>query len=154
MAKGRLEAIASMVPHGSRVADIGTDHALLPRMLLSGGRAAHCIARDLPAVPYGSARLPQGNASQIEVEDALADIRAEGGNVSLIPDLFWSKDVVLFEAGGKGAKLEVPFDVPADGVYEVYVEVAQASDYGVYTVLLDGEAPGALQLEHEPARAF
>jgi len=35
-----------MVPPGSRVADIGTDQALLPRWLLSCGRALHCIASE------------------------------------------------------------------------------------------------------------
>ncbi len=35
-----------MVPPGSRVADIGTDQALLPRWLLSSGRATHCIASE------------------------------------------------------------------------------------------------------------
>ncbi len=108
------------------------------------------IARDLPPVPYGSARLPQGNALQIEVEKSLAQVKVEDGKASLSPELFWSKDVIFFEAQGKGAKLTVPFEVPEDGVYEVYTEVAQASDYGVYTVLLDDKSPGALQLEHEP----
>ena len=51
---------------------------------------------------------------------------------------------------GKGSKIEVPFDVPEDGDYELYTEVAQASDYGIYTVLLDGKPPHAPQLEHEP----
>jgi hypothetical protein len=108
------------------------------------------IAQDQPPVPYGSARLPQGNAQQIEVEKDIAAARAEGGKVSLVPDLFWSKDVLLFEADGKGSRLEVPFDVPAHGDYEVYTELAQASDYGIYTVLLDGKPPAAPQLEHEP----
>jgi len=108
------------------------------------------IAKDQPPVPYGSARLPQGNAQQIEVEKSLADCKAEGGKVSLSPELFWSKDVILFEAGGKGARLEVPFDVADDADYELYTEVAQGSDYGVYTVLLDGKPPQAPQLEHEP----
>jgi len=101
-------------------------------------------------VPYGSARLPQGNALQIEVEKSLAECKADGGKASLSPELFWSKDVILFEAGGKGAKIEVPFDVPEDGDYELYTEVAQASDYGTYTVLLDGKPAHAPQLEHEP----
>ncbi|MBN1418781.1 MAG: DUF2961 domain-containing protein [Planctomycetes bacterium] len=108
------------------------------------------IAQGLPPVPYGPARLPQGNALQIEVEESLPVVEVEGGKASLSPELFWSKDVILFEAEGKGSTIEIPFDVPEDGVYEVYVEVAQASNYGVYTVLLDGQAPGALQLEHEP----
>jgi hypothetical protein len=108
------------------------------------------IALDQPPLPYGSARLPQGNARQIEVEQSLANCKAEGGKASLSPELFWSKDVILFEAQGKGSQLEVPFDVPETGVYEVYTELAQASDYGIYTVLLDGQRPQAQQLEHEP----
>ena len=108
------------------------------------------IAKDQPAVPYGSARLPQGNALQIEVEKSLAECKAEEGKVSLSPELFWSKDVILFEGKGKGSKVEVPFEVPEDGDYELYTEVAQASDYGIYTVLLDGKPPHAPQLEHEP----
>jgi hypothetical protein len=35
------------------------------------------IASDQPPVPYGPARLPQGNAAQIEVEAALADVRPQ-----------------------------------------------------------------------------
>jgi len=101
-------------------------------------------------VPYGSARLPQGNALQIEVEKSLAECKAQGGKASLSPDLFWSKDVILFEANGPGSKLEVPFEAPEDGDYELYTEVAQAADYGIYTVLLDGKPAPAPQLEHEP----
>ncbi len=108
------------------------------------------IAKDQPAVPYGSARLPQGNALQIEVEKSLAECRTEGGKASLSPDLFWSKDVILFEGKGKDSKIEIPFDVPDDGEYELYTEVAQASDYGIYTVLVDGKRAQAPQLEHEP----
>ncbi|MFN8095985.1 MAG: glycoside hydrolase family 172 protein [Vicinamibacteria bacterium] len=108
------------------------------------------IATDQPPVPYGPARLPQGNATQIEVEARLAEARAEKGKATLVPDLFWSKDVIVFAAEGPRARLEVPFDVAEDGDYEVYTQLAQGSDYGVYTVLLDGKPPEAPQLEHEP----
>jgi len=108
------------------------------------------IAQDQPPVPYGSARLPQGNALQIEVENSLADCRTTGGKASLSPDLFWSKDVILFEGTGKGSQIEVPFEAPEEGDYELYTEVAQAADYGIYTVLVDGKPPHAPQLEHEP----
>jgi len=47
----RLETVASLVPDGSRVADIGTDHGLLPRLLLASGRAARCIATDCARGP-------------------------------------------------------------------------------------------------------
>jgi hypothetical protein len=108
------------------------------------------IAHDQPSLPYGSARLPQGNAVQIEVEKSLADCIAQDGKASLSPELFWSKDVILFEGKGKDSRIEIPFDVPQDGDYELYTEVAQASDYGIYTTLLDGKPPQAPQLEHEP----
>ena len=108
------------------------------------------IARGLPPIPYGSARLPQGNAKQIEVENAIAQVRAEKGKASVSKDLFWSKDVILFEGQGEGAKLEIPFDVDEDGDYEFYTQLAQASDYGIYTVLLDGKPAVAPVLEHEP----
>lgn len=108
------------------------------------------IANDQPPVPYGSARLPQGNALQLEVEKNLHGCKAEGGKLSVSPELFWSKDVVLFEANGKGAKVYIPFEAPEEGNYELYTEVAQGSDYGIYTVLLDGQPAQAPQLEHEP----
>jgi len=108
------------------------------------------IARGLPPVPYGSARLPQGNAKQIEVENALAQVKAEKGKASVSKDLFWSKDVLLFEGQGPGARIEIPFDVDEDADYELYTQLAQASDYGIYTVLLDGKPAVAPVLEHEP----
>jgi tRNA (adenine22-N1)-methyltransferase len=45
----RLRALVEMVPPGSVVADIGTDHGLLPHRLLASGRAVRCIASE-PAV--------------------------------------------------------------------------------------------------------
>ncbi len=108
------------------------------------------IAQGLPPIPYGSARLPQGNAKQIEVEAALPEVKAEKGKASVSRDLFWSKDVLLFEAIVEGARIEIPFDVEEEGDYELYTQLAQASDYGIYTVLLDGKPAVAPVLEHEP----
>ncbi len=108
------------------------------------------IATDQPEVPYGAARLPQGNARQIEVEDSISDAKPERGKVSVQKDLFWSKDVLFFEAEGPGAKLDVPLDVPEDGDYELVTQVAQSYDYGKYKALLDGKPVTSAQLEHEP----
>ena len=87
------------------------------------------------------ARLPQGNALQIELEEALPSAKLEGGKASIVEDLFWGKDVVLFDATGTGSRIEVPFDVPEDGDYELIVQVAQASGYGNYEIWLDGKPP-------------
>ena len=108
------------------------------------------IATDQPEVPYGRARLPQGNAQQIEVEQALDAIRADDGEVSVAKELFWSKDVLIFDAEGPDARIEVPFDVPEDGSYELYTQLTHGPQYGVFTVLLDGKPPSTPDLEHEP----
>lgn len=52
----RLRIVVELVPPRSRVADIGTDHGRLPRWLLSGGRAAHCIATERTARRLESVR--------------------------------------------------------------------------------------------------
>jgi Protein of unknown function (DUF2961)/HEAT repeats len=108
------------------------------------------IATDQPPVPYGSARLPHGNARQIEVEDALADVQGEKGKVSVSKELFWGKDVLLFQGEGPGSRVSIPFTVEEDGLYELVTQVAQAPDYGVYEIELDGGPVAARELEHEP----
>jgi hypothetical protein len=66
-------------------------------------------------------------------------------------DVFWSKDLLFFEARGAGSKVTVPFDVPADGRYELVAQLAHSPDYGIYAVELDGQPVGAsTALEHEP----
>ena len=55
-ALGRLAAIAALVPQGARVADVGTDRALLPRALLASGRASYCLAIDRSPNVIRSAR--------------------------------------------------------------------------------------------------
>lgn len=52
----RLAAIAEQIPPGSRVADIGTDHAYLPIWLMQSGRAERVIACDIGEGPLAVAR--------------------------------------------------------------------------------------------------
>jgi hypothetical protein len=109
------------------------------------------IALDQPAVPHGSARLPLGSARQIEAEDERSRVTAEDGTVSVQKDVFWSKDLLVFEARQPGARVTIPFEVEDDGRYEIVAELAHSPDYGVYTVELDGQpAAGSTALEHEP----
>jgi hypothetical protein len=109
------------------------------------------IAADQPEPPYGAARLPQGNATQIEVERRATDARATGGKIEVQKEVFWGKDILFFQASGVDSRVDIPFDVPADGRYELIAQVAEAPDYGTYRVLIDGKTPGAGgELEHEP----
>jgi len=97
------------------------------------------VNEGLSELPYGEARLPLGNAEQIEVENSIEDVTAEKGKASVQKEVFWSKDLLFFEAQGAGARLTVPIDVPEDGRYEVLAQIAEAPDYGDYVVTLDGK---------------
>lgn len=66
----RLQAVASLVPQGSRFADIGTDHAYLPVWLLEQGVIASAVAGDIAAGPCQAAQTTvamHGAASSIAV---------------------------------------------------------------------------------------
>ena len=52
----RLRALAALVPDGAVLADIGTDHAILPVSLLMAGRIPRAIASDIRSGPLDSAR--------------------------------------------------------------------------------------------------
>ena len=52
----RLSAVAALVRQGSRLADIGTDHAYLPVHLVQSGVCPSAIASDIGAGPLDAAR--------------------------------------------------------------------------------------------------
>ncbi|MFM1651489.1 tRNA (adenine(22)-N(1))-methyltransferase [Brevibacillus sp. B_LB10_24] len=73
----RLKKIAEYCPAGSRVADIGSDHALLTSYLLASGLAAFVIAGELNEGPYQAAReqvakLTAADRASVRKGDGLA----------------------------------------------------------------------------------
>ena len=52
---GRLQAVASLVTAGHRIADIGTDHAYIPIFLVQEGRSDSAIAMDVNEGPLKKA---------------------------------------------------------------------------------------------------
>lgn len=62
----RLAAVASLVPDGARLADIGTDHAYLPVSLILDGRIEEAIAADLRSGPLDHARRTAGEYGVLE----------------------------------------------------------------------------------------
>ncbi|HEY6990678.1 MAG TPA: DUF2961 domain-containing protein [Bryobacteraceae bacterium] len=106
---------------------------------------------ELPEPPYGAARLPHGNAQQIEVENAIAETKTEGGTVRIDKDVFWSRDLLSFQATGPGSKIEIPFSAGQSGKFEIVAQIAHAPNYGSYRYLIDGKPAGSgATLEHEP----
>ena len=109
------------------------------------------IARGLPEPPYGAARLPHGNAIQIEAESLIGGVQSENGKVEVQKEVFWSRDLLLFRANAPGSRIEIPIEIAEDGFYEIVAQVAHAPDYGNYRALLDSKLLGPdTGLEHEP----
>ncbi len=119
------------------------------------------VNEDLPEPPYGSARLPFGNAQQIEVENDLKNVTTEKGTAEVQKEVFWSKDLLFLKAQGEGSKINIPFHAPKDGYYEVIAQIAQSPDYGDYVATLDGKQTnstmitwGPLETQQPPVEVF
>lgn len=84
----RLKAVASFIPAGSRVADIGTDHGYLPIWLRSEGVSPTVIASDIRSGPLAIAKA---NAARYRIDGitfrlcpGLRDIRPQEADVVVI----------------------------------------------------------------------
>lgn len=78
----RLSAVAALVRRGSRLADIGTDHAYLPVYLVQAGVCPAAIASDIGAGPLEAARhtvTANGLTREIALQlgDGLSTVSAE-----------------------------------------------------------------------------
>jgi hypothetical protein len=98
------------------------------------------VNEGLSEPPFGDDRLPFGNATQIPIENSIANVTTEQGHASVLKDVDWAKDILYFQASGVGSKMNVPIDVGQAGLYEIVAEVAEGPDYGDYTVQVDGQA--------------
>lgn len=82
----RLTEIARHVPRGSVVADIGSDHALLPVYLVQTGLASYVIAGEVNPGPYATAKRQVARASlteriDVRLGDGLSILRREDSSV-------------------------------------------------------------------------
>ncbi len=89
----RLQRIADYIPAGSRVIDVGTDHAYIPIWLLQTGRADHAVAADIRSGPLGRAAA---DAEKYEVSDRL-QLLLTNGLSGVAPD---SVDTVIIAGMG------------------------------------------------------
>lgn len=95
MLDARLQAVADLVRQGSRMADIGTDHALLPAALVAGGRCPSAIASDLRKGPaMAAARTVEAAGLQQHIH-----IRIGNGLSTIEPEEV--EDIVIAGMGGE-----------------------------------------------------
>lgn len=100
----RLQMIADRVPLGSKVADIGSDHALLPTYLAQQGIILFAVAGEVNPGPFEAATrqvLESGLSKKISVRsgDGLAVIEAGEVNVITIAGMGGSLMASILEAG-------------------------------------------------------
>lgn len=97
----RLEAVASYVPQGARLADVGSDHAYLPLFLVEQGRIDYAVAGEVVQGPYQSAlqnveqagqsdkisvRMANGLAA-VELADQVSTVTIAGMGGRLIAEI-------------------------------------------------------------------
>ena len=70
----RLAAVARFIPPGVRVADVGTDHAMLPVNLVETGKSPSVIATDVNEKPYLAA------CRQVQAAGAGGRVEVRKGN--------------------------------------------------------------------------
>jgi len=91
----RLKALASYIESGAAVADIGTDHGLLPVYLAKTGTAGKIIASDISS---GSLRAAIRTADKYGVTEAITFIVAPGLDGVTLSDV---DTVVIAGLGGE-----------------------------------------------------
>ncbi|USG63843.1 tRNA (adenine(22)-N(1))-methyltransferase TrmK [Brevibacillus ruminantium] len=104
MISRRLQTIASFCPEGARVADIGSDHALLASYLIENKMASHVVAGELNEGPFQAAKK---QIQSIGAEDRVS-VRKGDGLAVLAPG---EVDVICI--AGMGGQLIV--SILADG---------------------------------------
>lgn len=77
----RLQHIADRLPSGCRLADIGSDHALLPVYAVQSGRAAFAVAGEVNEGPLEAAKRQVAEAG----ESRRVDVRKGDGLAVLAP---------------------------------------------------------------------
>ena len=100
----RMERLASKVPYGSRLADVGTDHGYIPIALVLGGRISFAVAMDVNPGPLKRAEehiRGQKLSAYIEtrLSDGLTALRAGEADTVLIAGMGGALTVRILKGG-------------------------------------------------------
>lgn len=105
----RLQLVASFVPEGSRIADIGTDHAYIPVYLAQTGRIASAIAMDVGKGPLERAKahiedLVRGQQVcplETRLSDGLKELKAGEADTVIIAGMGGELVIRILTEGGR-----------------------------------------------------
>ncbi|MHA7962743.1 tRNA (adenine(22)-N(1))-methyltransferase [Paenibacillus sp. CAU 1782] len=107
----RLRLVADYIPQGAVLADIGSDHALLPVYMLQSGKISKAIAGEVNPGPFQAAQkaaLSAGLADRLSVRrgDGLAVLEPGEADVVSIAGMGGALMSSILEAGRAAGKLE------------------------------------------------
>lgn len=107
----RLQLVLEQIPAGSRLADIGSDHALLPVAAVKSGKVVFAVAGEVNEGPYEAARrgvAEAGQSQSISVRrgDGLEVLQAGEVDSISIAGMGGSLIAAILERGRQQGKLE------------------------------------------------
>ena len=149
----RLTTIASLVPAGSRVADVGTDHGYTPIYLVKNGVAVSAIAMDVRKGPLSRAadhvrEYGLEDKIQLRLSDGLEKLQANEADTVIISGLGGPLMIDMLTRGQEVAKTVTTFvlspqsDIPGVRVflrehgYRIDREVFMKDEGKYYTVMV------------------
>ena len=100
----RLETVASFVPKGSNIADIGTDHGYVPIYLVREGLAEHAVAMDVRKGPLERAKAHVAEAGlenriDVRLSDGLTGLKPGEADCVVIAGMGGELVIHILEAG-------------------------------------------------------
>lgn len=162
----RLKKIASFVPQGARLGDIGTDHAYLPVFLLQKGIISGAVGVDIHKGPYESARqtvksyglsdriaLRLGNGLKPLLQGEVDTLSIAGMGGTTILEILNSnasvmRDVTELVLQPQGAEARVRTELLAQG-WLLRAECLVEEDDRIYTVICFSRTEGLNRKEIE-----
>lgn len=156
----RLQLIADWVPSGSRLIDIGTDHALLPLYLLLQGKIETAIGVDRSQQPLKQARRRRDKhsvqAEQLSLlhSDGLHNVSVQQGDIAVLAGM-GGRTMMTILSSPKVKDLAVVIVQPNRNVVELRSFLAQHNwqitqehitleNQQLYTTMMARPGPSAL----------
>ncbi len=96
----RLQTLADWVPDQFKIADIGSDHALLPCLLVQSGKVPYAIAGEINEGPFSSA---QRQVRQAQLENRISVRKGDGLEVLAAGEV----DAVIIAGMGGGTIADI-----------------------------------------------
>lgn len=140
----RLELIASLVPNGKGMIDVGTDHGYLPALLAQRGYSGALFASDIHPGPLSAAKK---TASAAGLEDRIRFLLCDG--LALCPPEGIDTIVIAGMGGDMIVKILDEAEWCMDGHYQLVLQPATKAEVVRYWLVNNGFSISSERLVEE-----